>query len=48
MAANRPRAVVWVTAERASERTVVLIIGRTLGDSALVRRIAETAQPLPD
>ncbi len=39
---------VWVTADSASERTVVLIIGRTLGDSALVRRMADTVQPMPD
>jgi hypothetical protein len=46
--AHRPRGMVWVTPDGASHRTVVLIIGRTLGDSALVRRIADTVQPSPD
>lgn len=46
--ARRPRGVVWVTPDGASYRTVVIIIGRTLGDSALVRRIADTVQPSPD
>ncbi len=46
--ANTPRAVVWVTPDGATRRTVVLIIGRTLGDSALVRRIADSVQPVPE
>jgi hypothetical protein len=46
--ANQPREVVWVTPDGASGRTVVLIIGRTAGDSVLVRLMAETVRPSPE
>lgn len=48
MEANQPRGVVWVTPDGGAERTVVLIIGRTRADSALVRRVADTVEPLPE
>lgn len=46
--AQRPREVVWVTPNGGSARTVVFIRGRTLGDSALVRRISDSVRPMPD
>ena len=46
--ANQPRGVVWMTPDGRAERTVVLVIGRSLADSALVRRVADSVEPSPD
>lgn len=48
LAANQPRGVVWVTPDGGAERTVVLVVGRTLADSALVRRVADSVEPTPE